>query len=84
MINARAARRFKLEGKTYAKGDHVSLPQNQFDDLAAVGRVERVTPPPMALAGRIAQAVVPRSPVTKTKPAASPAGRRRGRAKKAG
>lgn len=45
MINARAARLFRLAGKTYAKGDPISLPENQFNDLAGVGLVKRAPVP---------------------------------------
>lgn len=40
MIKARAARRFNLDGKAYAKGDPIDLPANQFDDLKGCGLVE--------------------------------------------
>lgn len=41
MINARAARRFRLAGKTYVKGDPISLPDNQFADFENAGMVSR-------------------------------------------
>lgn len=54
MINARAARRFTLDGKTYQKDDPIPLPDNQFDDLASVGLVvARAGRPTRALADRI-------------------------------
>lgn len=71
MINARAARRFRLAGKTYAKGDPISLHENQFADLAGVGLVERrAGPPPRAVTAKVAA----RRPTPKRKPAAKKAG----------
>lgn len=49
MINARAARLFRLAGKTYAKGDRLELPEGQFSDLAGVGLVTRASAPPRGL-----------------------------------
>lgn len=48
MIKAHAARRFRLAGTTYAKGAALSLPENQFDDLASCGLVERAPVAPAA------------------------------------
>lgn len=63
MINARAARFFRLAGKTYAKGDPIALPLSQFTDLAGVGLVERKAgTPPRAVVTKARRA-------TKRKPA---------------
>lgn len=59
MINARAARRFRLAGKLYTKGDPVALPDNQFNDLAGAGLVVRVTRPSRTIVEKIAAATPP-------------------------
>lgn len=47
MIAARAVRRFRLAETLYEQGAPLSLPDNQFDDLASCKLVERApTVPP--------------------------------------
>lgn len=41
MIDTTALRRITLNGKTYQKGDTVQMPLGQFNDLEAIGLVER-------------------------------------------
>jgi hypothetical protein len=53
MINARVIKFFRLDRKEYRKGDRITLPENQFNDLAGVGLVERGIPaPPPRFVGR--------------------------------
>lgn len=44
MIEAIASRRFRLGGTLYEQGAPLSLPDNQFTDLAQCGLVERAKP----------------------------------------
>lgn len=53
MINARAARLFRLAGKTYAPGDPVALGDQQFRDLEGAGLVTRVTRPAARIAAKV-------------------------------
>lgn len=41
MIDTIAKRRMTLNGKTYAKGEKVQMPLQQFEDLHPTGMVER-------------------------------------------
>jgi len=53
MTNARAARPFRLAGKSYAQGDPVTLGDQQFRDLEAAGLVTRVARPPARVAAKV-------------------------------
>lgn len=53
MINARAARPFRLAGKTYTPGDPVVLGDQQFRDLEGVGLVTRVARPAARIAAQV-------------------------------
>lgn len=48
MIEAIAARRFRLAGHLYETGAALTLPDNQFNDLASCGLVERAPAAPVA------------------------------------
>lgn len=56
MINARAARFFRLAGRPYAKGDPISISDNQFADLESIGLVERSPEPPQTVIAKVAVA----------------------------
>lgn len=56
MINARAARFFRLAGKPYSKGDPIRLGDNQFADLENAGLVERSPEPPQTVIAKVAVA----------------------------
>lgn len=45
MKNAKATQDFTLDGKEVAKGEILSLPANQFDDLESVGLIEKAPAP---------------------------------------
>ena len=44
MIDTIAKRRMTLNGRTYAKGETVPMPLQQFHDLEPTGLVERAPP----------------------------------------